>query len=139
MKQRGGQAGLRYAAGFVPECGYITGQYDGQHALLFTQQLGDRPAPRRGIVGDVAPQRVGRYRVAVGVIGVLDQQPVGAERQHINEAVTVLLRHAGIHDDWHLQPMRLAQLQFLTKKLLEAQRQVMAEPCAASVDHRTCS
>jgi hypothetical protein len=56
----------------------------------------------------LARRRSGVPGGAVDVMGVLDQQAVAVEGQHVDEAVAALLLDAGVHDDRGAQAVRLA-------------------------------
>ena len=85
-----------------------------EHALLFSLHH---------IVADgwstgVLVREVG----AVRVIRVLDEEPVGAEGQDVDEAVAVVLGNGCVHQEWPRQAVRRVQSQFLAQEHLVAER-----------------
>ena len=72
----------------------------------------------------------------VAEISILDQDPRRAERQRVDKAIAIALRHRRIHDNRPGQPMRRRQFDFLPEELLPPQIERLRWPLPAPVDHR---
>ena len=91
-----------------------------QHALLLALDLGDVPPARGGVGRDRRPQRRPVEHRTVAVVGVLDQQAIGGERQHVDEAEAVALLDGRVHQHRPLEAVRPGEAHLLTDELLEA-------------------
>ena len=122
MKQAGAQAHARHAGyAFIEEFFDIAANGQRQDACFFTGNGANLPALRHRVIGDVLAQQIGRQIAAVGKIRVFNQHMLRAERQRVDEAIAIVLRHCRIHDDRARQAMRLGQFHFLPEKFLPPQ------------------
>ena len=122
MKQAGAQPHTRHTGhAFTEKFLDIAADGQRQDAGLFAGNSGNLPALGHGIICDVLAQQIGRQIAAVGKIRVFNQHMLRAERQRVDEAIAIVLRHCRIHDDRARQAMRLGQFHFLPEKFLPPQ------------------
>src|SRR3546814_5331932 len=128
MKQPGAEAKLRrLLASILQIMGEVPAHGDGQGRSLFAKNFGDPPSLLADIFGNPSAQdlRVEVRRVAV--IRILDKHPVGRERQQIDEAIAIVLGHAGVHDHRPFETVRRIEQKLLPQEFLPAkieQRQI---------------
>ena len=77
---------------------------------------------RAAYVEDARARRRQIERGAARKVRLLDQQVLGTERQDVEEAVAVALRHRGVHQDRVAERVRTGEQQLETEELLEAAR-----------------
>ena len=106
----------------APQAVHIARQDHRQHPAFFVDDIGLPAAdPRRGLVDPIA-QRVLIERRLVRIISVLDQQLGVADRELVDEPITVDLLDHRVHDDRPANAVRLGESIDASGELLPCQR-----------------